>query len=341
MRLILPAAALLLAACSGGGGGNTAAPAPTPAALVTLATAQAGSLERTVTIYGTAESSARGGQALSTPTDAIVSELRVSVGAAVSQGQVIARLSPAPTVKLDLAKASADARAADAALARAKRLRADGLVSDAEVESARAAAASADATRASLSSQTGSLTLRAPVSGFVATIAVSPGDRLTAGAPVATITRGGALRGRFGANPQVARALRPGQRIQVTTSTGTAPFAAPIVSVTPVADPQTRLASIFTNLPAQAGVAAGESLSGEVVVGSSGTALTIPYEALLDEGGQPYVFTASGGVAHRQDVTIGPVSNGRVAITKGLSLGAQVVVKGGTALDDGVKVRTK
>ncbi len=339
MKLTGPLIAFLLAGCSGGTSTPTAE--PTPAALVALAPAQAGSLDRTVTIYGVAESSASSGQALSSPTDAIVSELRVSVGAAVSRGQVIARLSPAPTVRLDLAKASADARAADAALARAKRLRADGLVSDAEVERARAAAASADATRASLSSQTGSLTLRAPVAGFVATIAVSPGDRLTAGAPVATITRGGALRGRFGADPQVARALQPGQRIQVTTSTGTAPFAAPIVSITPVADPQTRLASIFTTLPSQAGVAAGESLSGEVVVASSGNALTIPYDALLDDGGRPYVFTVSGGVAHRQDVVIGPVSNGRVAITKGLAPRAQVVVKGGTALDDGVKVRTR
>lgn len=339
MRSTAPLIALLLTGCSGGASTPTAE--PTPAALVTLASAQAGSFDRTVTIYGVAESSASGGQALSTPTDAIVSELRVSVGAAVSRGQVVAVLSPAPTVRLDLAKASADARAADAALARATRLRADGLVGDAEVESARAAAASADATRASLSARTGSLTLRAPVAGFVDTIAVSPGDRLMAGAPVATITRGGALRGRFGADPAVARSLNAGQRVQVTTSTGAAPFAAAIVSVTPIVDPRTRLASVFTALPDQAGIAAGESLSGEVVVASSGDALTIPYDALLDDGGQPYVFIVSGGVAHRRDVVIGPVSDGRVAITKGLAAGAQVVVKGGTALDDGVKVRTK
>ncbi len=338
MRPLPATLALLLAGCSGG----TTTPAePTPAALVTLSRATPGNLERTVTLYGTVESSASGGQALSAPAEAIVSGLLVSVGSAVSRGQVIARLSPAPTLKLDLARASADARAADAAYARAQRLRADGLVSDAEVESARAAKASADATRASLSSQTGALTLRAPVSGFVDTIPVNPGDRVPAGGTVATIARGGTLRGRFGVEPAVARTLRPGQRVLVTTTGGTAPFAAPIASVTPVVDPQTRLASIFTALTDQAGIAAGEALSGEVAVGASGDALTIPYEALLDEGGQPYVFTVSGGIAHRRDVVIGPVSNGRVAITKGIGPGDQVVVRGGTAVADGLKVRTR
>ena len=339
MRPPLIALFLLLAACSGDTATEPAE--PTPAALVTLARATPGSLERTVTLYGTAESSASGGQALSAPAEAIVSALLVSVGSAVSRGQVVARLSPAPTVKLDLARASADARAADAAYARAQRLRADGLVSDAEVESARAAKASADATRASLSSQTGALTLRAPVAGFVATVPVSPGDRVPAGGTVATITRGGGLRGRFGVEPAVARTLGPGQRVLVTTSGGSAPVAVPITSVTPVVDPATRLASIFTSLPDQAGIAAGEALSGEVAVGASGDTLTIPYEALLNEGGQPYVYTVSNGVAHRRDVVIGPVSDGRVAVTKGIGPGDQVVVKGGTAVEDGLKVRTR
>ena len=339
MRPLPATLAMLLAGCSGG---TATAPAePTPAALVTLARATPGNLERTVTLYGTAESSASGGQALSAPVEAIVSSLLVSVGSAVSRGQVLARLSPAPTVQLDLARASADARAADLAYARAQRLRADGLVSDAEVESARAAKASADATRASLSNQTGALTLRAPVAGFVDTIPVSPGDRVPAGGTVATITRGDTLRGRFGVEPAVARTLRAGQRVLVTTTGGTAPFAAPITSVTPVVDPATRLASVFTSLPNQAGIAAGEALSGEVAVGASGNALTIPYEALLDEGGQPYIYTVAGGVAHRRDVVIGPVSNGRVAVTKGIGPGDQVVVKGGTAVEDGMKVRTK
>ena len=339
VKLPLITLSVLLAGCSGD---TATAPAePTPAALVTLARATPGSLERTVALYGTAESSASGGQALSAPAEAIVSSLLVSVGSAVSRGQVVARLSPAPTVKLDLARASADARAADAAYARAQRLRADGLVSDAEVESARAAKASADATRASLTSQTGALTLRAPVAGFVDTVPVSPGDRVPAGGTVATLTRGGTLRGRFGVEPAVARTLRPGQRVLVTTTGGAAPFAAPITAVTPLIDPATRLASVFTSLPDGAAVAPGEALSGEVTVGGSGDALTIPYEALLDEGGQPYVYTVSGGVAHRRDVTIGPVSNGRVAITKGIGPGDQVVVKGGTAVEDGMKVRTK
>ena len=339
MRVIWLLAVLALAGC---GGGDSAAPAePTPVALVTLAAATAGSLERTVTLYGAAESSAAGGQSLNAPVEAVVSAIPVAVGQPVSRGQVIARLSPASTTKLDLVRASADARAADAAYQRAKRLRADGLVGDAEVESARAAATSTDATRKSLSAQANGLTLRAPVAGIVETVPVRPGDRVMAAVTIATLVRPGNLRARFGVEPAIARTLTPGDRVLVTPGSGLAPVAAPILSVSPIVDPQTGLASLFAAIPDQSGIAAGTSLTGEVTVGRSGDTLTIPYEALLDEGGQPYVFTVSGGVAHRQDVTVGPVSGGRVAITKGLAAGAQVVVKGGTALDDGVKVRTK
>jgi membrane fusion protein (multidrug efflux system) len=76
-------------------------------------------------------------------------------------------------------------------------------------------------------------------------------------------------------------------------------------------------------------------------VGSSNDALTIPYAALLDDGGQPYVYVVAGGIAHRHDVTTGATSGDRIAITKGVSAGDQIVTQGGTALEDGMKVRTK
>lgn len=331
-------ALLLLAGCSSGNDGESAGD---PVALVSLARAEPGSIAAEVTLFGTAESGATGKQGLTAETDAVVTRIVAPVGTRVARGDVIAVLTPAPIARLDLAKAETDARAADAALARAQRLRGDGLVSDAEVETARAAAASARATQASLAGRAGALTLRAATSGFVETLAVRPGDMVAAGTPIATVGSPDDVRARFGADPATVRALRPGTLIGIVPTGGRAALSVPVASVDPAVDPQTRLASVFARLPAGSGIASGETLEGKVRVGSGVAGLTIPYAALLDDGGQPFVFVVSGGTAHRRDVETGPATGDRIAVVKGLAAGDLVVTQGGTALEDGMKVRTR
>lgn len=329
---------LLLAACSSGGPSDTT---PEPVALVTLGAVEQGPVTQTVTLYGAAEAGPSGTLALAAPAEATVARIVAPVGTRVAAGQPIVVLRPSPTTTVDLAKAASDARAADQAYARAKRLRADGLASDADVETARAAAASADALSASLRRRTAGLTLRAPAAGFVQTIANAAGDLVAAGGTVATVSRIGDLRAHFGADPAIARSVHAGTPIRIRTAHDAAPIEVAVQSVDPVVDPATRLASIYATLPAASGVAAGEALTGAVATDASGEALTIPYAALLDDGGQPYVYVVAGGVAHRHDVVTGATSGDRIAVTKGVAAGDKVVTQGGTAVDDGMKVRTR
>lgn len=330
---------LATASCSGGA---TDAEAPTaPVALVTLAPVTAAGVADRVTLYGVAEAGAAGTATLSAPAEVQLVRIVAPVGTRVAAGAVVAELAPAPTTRLDLVKAATDARAADAAFARAQRLRADGLVGDTEVEQARAAATSANATRASLGQRAGATTLRAPFAGFVQTVTGNAGDLLQPGTAIATVARLGDVRAHFGADPALARALRPGQPLRIEASTGRAAFAVPIGSVAPLVDPQTKLAGVFATLPGSAGVAIGETLTGTAATRTSVDALTIPYAALLDDGGQPYVFVVSQGVAHRRDVATGASQGDRIAVTHGVRPGERVVVDGGTAVDDGMKVRTR
>lgn len=339
LKLLGPVSGIILTACSGGGNSSDQAPAPT--ALVTLEQATQGAISQTVTLYGVAETGAAGSLALSAPTEAIVARIAAPVGTKVARGQLVVQLSLAPNTRLDLVKASADMRAADAAFARAKRLRADGLVGDAEVETARASAQSADATLASYRGRASNLSLTAPATGYVASITNNPGDLVQAGASVAMISSARDLRARFGADLTVARALLPGAPIKIAGTKGRAPLSVPILSIDPVVNPTTRLASVFASLPSSSGLAPGETLQGVVATQTQGNAVTIPYQALLDDGGQPYVFVVAAGVAHRHDVKPGPTSGDRIALTNGVSAGDKVVVNGGTALKDGMKVRIK
>lgn len=328
---------VLLAACS-------SAPPVKPAdpvALVSTARVAQGSIAETVTLYGAAESGSAARTGLVAPIEAIVVAIDAPVGTAVSRGQAIVRLALSPIARLDLTRADTEARLASAALGRAERLRADGLVGNAEVETARAAARAASATRASLSARTGALVLRAANNGFVDTITPSIGDLVPAGGVVATIAKAGDLRARFGVDPALARRLGRGARLQILPAGGGSPFSAPVQSVVPVVDPLTRLASVYTLIPATASIGAGETLTASIQISEAATALTIPYAALLDEGGQPFVFVVERGVAHRRDVTTGPASGDQIAILKGVSSGEVIVISGGTALEDGMKVRTK
>lgn len=330
---------LALSACSSG------APATqdsaTPVALVSLARASGGGVAQTQTLYGAIELSANNQYTLSAPAEATVAALLRPAGSSVARGDGVVALRASPATQASYAQNAAAARSAQEAYERARRLRADGLVSDAEVESARAAAAGAAAQARALSAQTGGLTLRAPGPGYVQTIVVNPGELVAAGATVATIARSGDLRARFGLDPALVSSLVRGKGVKIARPGSDTSVTVPIVSIDPSADPQTRLASLYASVPSGLAIGAGQTLTGEVTLAESGNAVTIPYSALLDEGGQPYVYVVDKNVAHRRDVVPGASDGQTVAIDHGLNPGEVVVTQGGTALEDGMKVRTK
>ena len=338
-RILALLACLGLAACSSGTSQAEADPVPT--ALVTLVKATGGSLAETQTIYGAIEQNADTQFTLAAPAEAVVAQLVRPVGSPVARGQAVVTLRPSPNTSATLVQNQAIARSAQLAYERTRRLRSDGLISDAEVESARAAAQGAQAQARALSQQTGGLTLRAPGAGHVQSIAVSPGDLVSAGATVATIARAGDLRARFGLDPTLLGRLVQGAGVRIATPSGDSAATVPILSVNPSADPQTRLASLYVSVPSGLGIGGGQTLKGEITLQHPGNEVVIPYGALLDDGGQPYVFVVVNGVAHRRDVVPGATNGESIAIDAGLKIGEAVVAKGGTALEDGMKVRTK
>lgn len=329
--------AFAVAACSGA----SQQASTEPVALVKTATVTFGAIDEKITIYGAAENGSLGKYNLSSPVEAVVRSIDTPVGSNVAKGQVIVRLAPSPAARVDLASASASANAADLAYARAKRLRADGLVSDVEVETARAAKQSTDALRASLAGRSAGLTLRSPTSGTVEVIGASAGELIAPGTIVVTIVKDGDIRARFGIDPALARRVPLGSTIDVTAAGNNVPFSLPVRSVDPVVDPQTKLASIYALIPSGNEIGPGESLTGKILLGNVASTLTIPYLALLDDGGQPYVYVIEKGVAKRVDIAVGPRMGDRISVTSGLTASQQVAVDGLTALEDGMKVRTR
>ena len=335
IRNSMVAALALLSACSDSSNSKGSA----PVALVAVDQARNEAITQTVTLYGVVELSPADQRVVAAPVEALVLSIDTPVGTRVRPGQVIAQLRASPATQVDLARASADAGAADQAYARAQRLRADGLIGNSEVEMAQAAALSADATRHSLSRRVGSLSLRAPAAGYIATVTVRPGDIVAAGSAVVTIVELGEVRAHFGLDSALVQRLEPGAPLSIFRSSGGLPIESQILSVSPVVDPQTKQASVFATIPNNAHLSAGVPLTGSLALISASNAPTIPYTALLDDAGQPFVFVVVAHVAHRHDVAIGANSHERVAISHGLVAGDEVITQGGTAVEDGMRVR--
>jgi len=339
MRYLMLPLAAVLSSCSGSSSEERPQP---PVALVDVARAEMSAIAETVTLYGVVEINPAAERVLAAPIEAVLERIDAPVGTRVAAGTVVAHLIASPTTRLELAKASADARVADQAFARAQRLRADGLVGDAEVETARAAALSAAAARDSLQSRSELLNLKSPLAGFVATINPHPGELIAAGSAVASIAQVGNVRAHLGIEPSLARRVSPDAELLIAPAAGGTPIHSVIVSVSPVADTQTKLASVFGAIAPNAGLSAGLALRASLSVDAqTKQAVTVPYAALLDDGGQPFVFVVANGAAHRHDVVTGASGQDRIAILSGLSVGDPVVTQGGTAVEDGMKVRLK
>lgn len=328
---------LLLAGCGAGASDEEKAPGAT--ALVKTATATLGATRDEVAVYGAAEVAPGGERSLVVPSDALVAAVNAPTGTIVQAGQAILTLRPSPTSKVDAAKANGDAATATAAYQRALRLRKDGLVADADVETARAAMVAAQAAVHVSRVGVNGLVLRAPISGVVQGLNVKLGDQIAAGTSVASIATRSDMRARFGVDPAVAQRIYSGEPITVSLISGGAPIATTVNGVDPQIDATTRLASIYARIPAAAGVGPGQPLRGSITVSGSASGLTIPYSALLDDGGRSYVFVVQGNTAKRRDVSPGSSSGDTIQILNGLKPGERVVTEGGTALEDDMNVR--
>lgn len=330
---------LLLAGCGGSGSEPAAEESAKPIAAVRTALAQSGESSDEQTLYGAAEAAPGAQHNLVAPADAVIATIAAASGTVVRAGQVIVTLRPAPTTRLAVAKAAADVAAAQKAYARSERLKADGLGSSADVDAALATLRSAEVAGRYVGMGAGGIALRAPVAGTVQALAVKPGDQIAAGAPIATIVAPGKVRARFGIDPALAVMLRTGQPVKVATLNDSGRGMARVVGIDPQTDPTTRLAALYADIPASIGAGAGEPLKAQLTVTHGAAGITIPYAALLDEGGRSYVFVVRGGIARRVDVVPGSSSGDTIAILKGLQRGERVVIDGGTALEDGMKVR--
>jgi membrane fusion protein, heavy metal efflux system len=299
-----------------------------------------------------------GGEAIvSAPADGrYASDKLPSVGDRVTAGQVLGRLEPRlgggaddrASLAATVAEAQVALDGARADLERAERLFEERAVPGRRVDEARRALAVAEARLAGARSRLtqrdqvlrsgggiasgNAFALRAPIAGRVAEVHAALGASYDEGAPLFRIVRTDRVELQALVPPSDAALVRG-----VTALALEVPGRESPIELEPdhvhdagVVDPKTR------TLPVQIEV---DNRRGEVLVGQSGTAViytgrsqrmaVVPRDAVLMEGGRPYVFVQTGGETFaRRFVEVASRDGDAVGIRSGLEAGERVVTRG-------------
>lgn len=271
------------------------------------------------------------------------------LGQAVKQGQVLAYLVPRLGGETDLAtlRAAASKAQVERDLAQQELARLEGLfkqdaIPEKRVLAARAAVALAgaelDAAKQRLGQiggGAGGIPLKAPVSGVLADVRVTPGAYAEAGTPLFHIVD----RGRLWLELRVPESDAPrlGTPIGATFQAGegaTTEIVAgrngKLVAVGGVVDAITRTVPVvFEFAPGKLALPVGMALRAQVYTGGARDAVAIPASSVLDEGGMSVVFVMTGGESfERRQVRVGARDGDWVEVLDGLTPGSRVVSKG-------------
>lgn len=342
MRLLLVAAFAVLPAVALAQGESPATTAPS--VLVTTEAPCQGSLPHTLSAYGSMQAAPDGSETLSLLRAGQVLRLAVTPGQRVTQGQPLLTVGADPTALAAYRQAVSAVTLARGQRARAAQMLADRMATRDQLAQADNAVAAAQANLDALNRAGGGgaeQTVSAPFDGVVAALAVAPGARVPAQAPLVTLARLDRLVAAVGVEPARHGSVAPGQPAQLFRlyGDGTA-MPGSVRSVGAMLDPQTRLVLVLVSVPAAdgSGLLPGEPVRVVLQVGEMRGWL-VPRTAVQTDAKGPYVFQVDGAKAARVDVRIVGMAGSTTVVAGPLEPARPLVTRGNYQLEDGGAVR--
>lgn len=138
----------------------------------------------------------------------------------------------------------------------------------------------------------------------------------------------------------VARLLRPGQAVRLTSFSDAKKSAtATIREIRPALDSSTQTLEVIAVLPGGREWYSLGSVRGEVTVGVHRGALVVPEQAVVLRPAGAVTYVLDGETVKERPVTIGLSRDGVIEITAGVQAGETVAVDGASLLSDGARIR--
>ena len=268
-----------------------------------------------------------------------VIELLAEEGEYVKAGQALARLD-GERLRLEMLAARANLEQARSELARNTDLHDRGLISAASFDKLQYTLEALEATYELRKLEHGYATIRAPISGYVASRDIKPGQHLAVDEVAFRITDTSELIAYLHIPQAELQKFAAGHtaNVEVASMPGDA-FPATITRISPTIDTRNgtfRATAVIDN----AGGELAPGMFGRFTVAyeKHADALVVPVEALIDEDDESAVYVVNGDQVILRAVETGVQADGRVEILDGLDEQDTVVVVGHSNLRDGSRV---
>jgi len=327
---------VILAGCSSAPHATAAKPLPPTA--VTTATASLVEHGAVELLPGTVRASRFA--TLQARVPGVIGRIAATPGELVAAGAMLVELDAKEiAAKRDQAKAIAAQAAAD--FERAKMLYEKQALTKAEFDASQARAAGSAAAAAEAEIMVGYTTMTAPFAGVVVRKHAEIGDLLAPGRPVIDLEDPASLRLEVEIPESLAGTVAMGAKLRVQIGAAGFDAEAPVVEVTPAADPVSRSVLVKLALPAgTTGLRSGQF--GRVAIATAGgRRLAVPATAVFRRGQIDAVFVVQDGLARLRLVRPGGTEGDHITLRAGLADGEIVVTSGAEVLIDGQPVTVR
>jgi membrane fusion protein (multidrug efflux system) len=260
-------------------------------------------------------------------------------GQSVAKGTPLIQIDDA-MLRAQAARAEAERDLARQQLERVKRMREQNASSSADLERAQAASRSADAALAVLQVQIARTTVRAPFAGVIGQRFVSPGDYVTNGTRLLTLSTVDPHRAVIEVPERHAVRLRRGQTLEfsVAAQPGRV-FRAQVEFIDPVVQQPNRTIVVKARAPnTDRRLLPGMFIEARLATAQRAGAVVVAEDAVQPLRTANIVWAVIGGKATRRVVQLGARSQGVVEIVSGVKAGELVVVGGLERMAEGMAV---
>jgi len=185
--------------------------------------------------------------------------------------------------------------------------------------------------------------LTAPFDGVVGKSKVNPGDYVTTGQSIVSLTDTKHLRIEYNISEKFLPALRSQQEVHITTSTYPGKtFIGKVSFISPTITAENRSVAIYADIPNDNNeLAPGMFVNVMQSLGTDEKVMMVPARSLVPmlEGQQ--VYKVVDGKAYAVTVLTGKRSNEQIQVLQGLALGDQVITDGQLKVKNGAEVQVK
>lgn len=276
--------------------------------------------------------------AVTAPFDGAIVRVYVIAGQQVSRGQPLATVKSREPLQYgaELARAQARLGLAQATAARTRQLVDEGIIAGARGDEVNAqirvaqtdVSENARILRQAGASAGGEVTLRAPISGRVATMTAQVGGPVMATSAPFVIENSTAFTLDLQLPERLAGQVRPGMAIGISGPGVPDSVTGTVISVGGSLDPATRSIMAKAKIDGASALVAGKTVMAVINGTGTATGTSIPATALTKIDGKDHVFVRIGKRFVKRAVEVAGSSDGRVFVTKGLKQGEQVAVLG-------------